>query len=336
MARRHAQAVAALVESLPPDDQLRLYEMLGDWRRRMDWRQRDEDETLDEVRSYRFSGGVHCPRCGSDDVYKWGKRRGKQRYRCKAEGCGRTFNDFTGTPFADTRQPWDRWSHYVECMLEGMTLRDCAQEVGITLRTSFRWRHVVLAALRQLDEDVELTGMIEADETYFLHSRKGDKNLVRRSRKRGGSAPVPGLSVFQDCVLTAQDREGNRYAAWIGQGKPKHKDVRDALAPRTSREATALCSDGEAAYAAFSQALGLQHHRCDHGQPADAPDAHLGNINNFHSLLKRWIRKFNGVASKYRDHYLSWFIFHREAREELTRTAAWRELLTRTALADPP
>lgn len=53
-------------------------------------------------------------------------------------------------------------------MLEGKTLQECAQEVGITLSTSFRWRHVVLAALRQLDEATEL---IEADETYFLHSR---------------------------------------------------------------------------------------------------------------------------------------------------------------------
>lgn len=41
MARRHAQAVTTLVESLQPNDQLWLYEMLGDWRKRMDWRQRD-------------------------------------------------------------------------------------------------------------------------------------------------------------------------------------------------------------------------------------------------------------------------------------------------------
>lgn len=336
MARRHALAVKSIVQRLSEADQLRLYEMLSGWRKRMDWKQRDEDEALDEVREYRFAGGVHCPWCGSDHVYKWGKRNGKQRYRCQEDQCGRTFNDFTGTPFADTRRSWDRWAHYVECMLDGKTLRECAQEVGITLRTSFRWRHVVLDALRQLDAETELVGMVEADETYFLHSRKGDKNLTRKPHKTGGAAPLPGLSIYQDCVLTAQDRRGNRYAEWIGQGKPKHDDIADALRPHITPDTTGICSDGEAAYSAFCQQEGLEHYPCEHGANGDAPgDAHLGNINNFHSLLKRWIRRFNGVASKYRDNYMSWFVFHRESREELSRTAAWRELLTRTALADP-
>ncbi len=31
---------------------------------------------------------------------------------------------------------------------------------------------------------------------------------------------------------------------------------------------------------------------------------HIQNVNNYHSRLKGWIDRFNGVASKYFDHYI--------------------------------
>jgi hypothetical protein len=36
---------------------------------------------------------------------------------------------------------------------------------------------------------------------------------------------------------------------------------------------------------------------------------HIQNMNAYHSRLKRWIRHFNGVSSKYLDNYLTWFKF---------------------------
>lgn len=36
---------------------------------------------------------------------------------------------------------------------------------------------------------------------------------------------------------------------------------------------------------------------------------HIQNVNNYHSRLKGWMQRFNGVATKYLEHYLSWFQF---------------------------
>jgi len=36
---------------------------------------------------------------------------------------------------------------------------------------------------------------------------------------------------------------------------------------------------------------------------------HIQNVNNFHSRLKGWVRKFNGVATKYLQNYLAWFTY---------------------------
>jgi len=34
---------------------------------------------------------------------------------------------------------------------------------------------------------------------------------------------------------------------------------------------------------------------------------HIKNVNAYHSRLKGWMRRFNGVATKYLDNYLSWY-----------------------------
>ncbi len=46
------------------------------------------------------------------------------------------------------------------------------------------------------------------DETNFLYSKKGKKNISeRKSRKRGGKAKFRDISKDQICVLVARDRQ---------------------------------------------------------------------------------------------------------------------------------
>ncbi len=36
---------------------------------------------------------------------------------------------------------------------------------------------------------------------------------------------------------------------------------------------------------------------------------HIQHVNAFHSRLKRWMDRFQGVATKYMDNYMFWFRF---------------------------
>lgn len=36
-------------------------------------------------------------------------------------------------------------------------------------------------------------------------------------------------------------------------------------------------------------------------------EANIQNVNSYHSRLKKWMGRFNGVATKYLQHYLAWF-----------------------------
>ena len=62
--------------------------------------------------------------------------------------------------------------------------------VGIDLKTAFRWRHRFLKTSAQ-DNATPLSGIIEVDETFFLESCKGKRQIThRKPRKRGGQGNV--------------------------------------------------------------------------------------------------------------------------------------------------
>ena len=140
-----------------------------------------------------------------DRAIRFGKFKGRQRYRCKNLDCKKTFSDFTRSPLYRSCYP-HKWVPYAECMLKGMCLRATANEVGITLPTAFYWRHKILKALQKLHFS-SFKGITECDETFFLFSEKGQRHITGRTpRRRGGVASKRGLSREQVCVLVAFDR----------------------------------------------------------------------------------------------------------------------------------
>jgi hypothetical protein len=70
--------------------------------------------------------------------------------------------------------------------------------------TAFRWRHRFVRAVTA--GAIKLRGILEADETFFLSSRKGERKLDRKARRRGGKASKLGLPHQQVPVLMAADR----------------------------------------------------------------------------------------------------------------------------------
>ena len=118
-----------------------------------------------------------CPHCGTPGAVSRGKARGLRRYQCK--GCGKTFNAATGTPLSGLHRK-ERWLPFGNCLSEGMTVRASAGHCKLAVNTSFRWRHRFLAA-KQLGSR-KLTGIVEADETFVLESRKGERQRIAIAR----------------------------------------------------------------------------------------------------------------------------------------------------------
>ncbi|QKV58171.1 MAG: helix-turn-helix domain-containing protein [Dechloromonas sp.] len=80
-----------------------------------------------------------------------------------------------------------RFSVNTACMGQRMTVRQTAAECGVAVSTAFRWRHRFLRAI-VAQQPTAVEGLLEADETYFLLSMKGQRGLPRPARSRGGKA----------------------------------------------------------------------------------------------------------------------------------------------------
>ncbi|RZA16803.1 MAG: IS1595 family transposase [Proteobacteria bacterium] len=247
-----------------------------------------------------------CPACACDRYHRHGHANGLQRYRCRA--CRRTYNDLSGTPLARLR--WrEKWLDYLGALLDSKPVRKAARQVGVHRNTAFRWRHRFLDRVKH-DRPSQLGGIVEADEMFMLESQKGSRTLRRAPRKRGGSARRRGISNELDCILVARDRSGQTIDAVVGRGALKAAQLERHLLPWLDRHSL-LVSDANAAYRAFSRKHGIAHQavnpsageRVRHGI---AGAIHVQHVNAYHHRFRRWLARFNGVASRYLANYLGW------------------------------
>ena len=143
-----------------------------------------------------------CPYCASFKYTKFGTDKGSKRYRCKE--CKRTFTEFTGTWLSKLHKK-DLTGEYIKLMSQEKSLDKIKVELGINKKTAFDWRHKILSGIEN-SEKGSFQGITESDDTFFLFSEKGTKQIRRSPRKRGGKAKQRGINNEQVAVIVTADR----------------------------------------------------------------------------------------------------------------------------------
>ncbi len=291
--RKFKQRLAELIAELTPAQGRKLIDTL---------RERSAGNETQKLIDGQFQTDLKCPHCKGRRIHRHGMARGLWRYKCLA--CARTFNALTGTPLARLRKR-DRWLKFAEALNGSETVRAAAVRTGIDKSTSFRWRHRFLKAQKDL-KDQRLTGIVEVDECFVLQSRKGERRLPRKARKRGGKAEKPGLSSEQTPILIARDRYGHHLDAVLHN---RSEDAVNAvLKGAVSNTDVLLCMDGDPALIAFAKAEAIEYEliRASHGEHVHEKVLHIQTVNSYISRFKKWLNRFNGVATKYLPNYLGW------------------------------
>lgn len=274
-------------------------------RQQLQAHQRMDDVTA--VLEQRLASAPMCPRCSHPKCVRNGHADGLQRYKCC--GCGRSFNALSGTPLAHLRLR-TKWAQQAQALQEGLSVRRAAQQLGVHRTTAFRWRHRFLSQPSH-SRPAALSGVVEADETYVLRSYKGQARqlrqlAVRPSRHRGGHAAKRGLSDEQIPVLVLRDRSGQTTDFVLPA--PADKDDVKLRLMRALADDAVLCTDTSATLRAAARGAGLEHQAVNASQGERVRGAwHIQNVNAYHSRLKTWMRRFNGVATSYLAHYTGWF-----------------------------
>jgi transposase-like protein len=134
---------------------------------------------------------LQCPRCQSQDIDPWGQyhyRPGCKRYWCN--GCQRTFNDLTNTVLHQSQRSVPHWILATFLLCLTCSSRRIAREVGVHIRTSYRWCWWLRNAALSYEMERQLEGTVEADDLYHTAGQQGQakqggkKSLGRRARGR--------------------------------------------------------------------------------------------------------------------------------------------------------
>lgn len=263
----------------------------------------------DFVIKERFTNGSVCPICGCVHVVRNGHRKdGAQRYVCK--DCGKSFVITTNSIVSGTHKDFSVWGKYIDCMMNGLSIRKTAIACGIHRNTAFLWRHKILDALQNMAESVTLDGIVEADEIFFAISYKGNHKtsktftMPRPAHKRGKSTHMRGLSHEKVCVPFAVNRNGLSIAKITNTGRVSTKNLHSLYDGRIESDST-LVTDKMNSYVRFTNANDIHLVQLKTGKSKKGI-YNIQHINNYHSQLKRFLRGFNGVSTKYLNNYLVW------------------------------
>jgi transposase len=158
----------------------------------------------------------------------------------------------------------------------GCTARAAAELVGVQPNTAIRY----FMRLRQLIgsklPSFELSGEVEADESYFGGVRKG-----RRGRGASGKVAVFGLL----------KRGGKVYTAIIPNAKTE--TILPIIEEKVEPDSI-VYTDTFRSYNALDVS-DFRHHRINHSRLFADKHNHINGIENFWNQAKRQMRKFNGI-----------------------------------------
>jgi hypothetical protein len=177
--------------------------------------------------------------------------------------------------------------------------RRIARELGVHVRTSYRWCWWLRNAALSYEMQRQLAGIIEADEIYHTAGNKGQaahggRKLLRRRPRRRRKKREPGRGHY--------DKDRPAVIAWVSrQGAVVIQAVKDftvktvqQAADLTVQPGSRLYTDSASSYRALK---GYSHAFVNYTQKEyTRGDVHENRAECLFSLLKPYLRVFRGIG----------------------------------------
>lgn len=257
----------------------------------------NDDACLEWVFENRWPDGVTCAKCQA--VTSYHRVYGRPCYACDV--CLTQVYPMAGTIFEDTHISLRSWFYAFAQMSVtkcGISARQLGRDLGIRPNTALRiWRQIRSILI---ENDGQLLGKVEVDETYIGGKREG-----KRGRGAEGKTIVMGMI----------ERGGRARAKVVPDVKAR------TLLPQIQANIlrdTMVYTDDLLSYGGVSR-MGYTHKTVphSHGQYVVAKDIHTNHVEGFWSQLKRSIDgTYHHVTAKHLQGYVNEYAFRYSHRKD--------------------
>lgn len=224
-----------------------------------------------------------CLYCNSKNYIKFGTYKGIQRYRCKE--CEKTFSKTTKSMWSYSKKQPEVWVKFVELMLQKKSLRACAKILKINIRTAFIWRHKIM---RELTSDVmaeHLEGKVFIAKTIEKENFKGCRKITVLERK----------NIW---IVAARDRRDSMIAMPVCMQFWNEDNFNKIIYSKITEDS----------YIVPDNDRYMMNIAKNHNNGIVLNSKLEKSVRNFRRNLRNWIGIFRGVATKYLEGYLSYFV----------------------------
>jgi transposase-like protein len=255
-------------------------------------------------------GGTRISRAVSSVKNRRTGKVSKKRYTydCLEKLCRHQFTVTTGTIFHDSHLSLTKWFMALALMMnarKGLSSRQMARDLGVTVRTAWYLNHRLREAMGQ--DGTPVTGIVEVDETFV-----GGRYDKRRKRGPWEKQPVMGF------VQRGTAGSVSKVRAFPIRGTGKGT-LGPAVHANVSKDAQMVCTDQWGAYKSLGRE-GFTHGAVNHiamewVRPSTIGPVHTNSIENFWSLFKRGLTgQFHQVSRKHLERYLNEFSYRFNGR----------------------
>lgn len=265
-----------------------------------------EERCAKVLRELRWVDGVKCVWCGSRDVVKNGSyMRHYQKYMCR--GCGRSFNDKTGTVFEYSKMGVREWLYIARELQKNKSINRISKELGRSYKHVMRIAHMIMERVKTRKFLERLSGVVEMDEMYIPAGQKGSRCASRRPRKRGLKLRGRGTwDKDKPPIMGLLERGGK---AVLKVAKHVSKKTVDGLMELVGK-GSVINTDDFTVYIHLS-GDGWEHRVVNHSMGEYARgDVHTNTVEGLFQDLRHWLNTFKGVCKKNLQLFVSMFQFN--------------------------
>lgn len=270
-----------------------------------------DDKCRLTLEKLRWPTGVRCIRCQSEKVFRADKRR---QFECG--GCGYHFSVTAGTIFHDSHLPLRKWfiAIYLICeSKKGVSALQLKRTLGVAYKTAWYLCHRIREAVKDVNHEFLLSGIVECDESYI----GGNPKNMHKSRK-DKLGRVPGTQRFdhKTTVLGALQRNGDVRLEVCTVKQPTREELHAFIKAKLAEDTSIIVTDENNQYEGIADS-NTRHETVSHTQKEWVRGiVHTNGLEGVWSLFKRSIvGSYHQISVKHLDRYLDEFEFRFNNRE---------------------